>query len=108
MARFHGVIGFASETETAPDVWVGVIARRSYFGDLIRNVRRLQSEAQVNDNVTLSNEISIVADSYALQHFHEIRYAEFNGARWKVTNVELRHPRLVLTLGGISNAKTED
>ena len=103
MAKWFGVVGFAETVETSPDVWVEKITKRSYYGDLLRNTRRLQASDQLNDNITIANEISIVSDPYANQHFHAIRYVEFAGTKWKVSNVEVLYPRLKLTLGGEYN-----
>lgn len=105
MARFFGVIGFAETIETKPGVWVEQITERNYYGDLTRNNRRLQSTDQVNDNVTISNEISIVADPYANENFHSMRYVEFMGTKWKISNVEVQFPRLILTTGGLYNGE---
>lgn len=103
MAKFYGKIGFAETVETAPGVWTENIVDYNYFGDIIRNARRLQSSDQLNDDINISNEISIVADPYANQNFHSMRYVEFMGAKWKITNVEVRYPRLILTVGGVYN-----
>lgn len=103
MAKFYGKIGFAETVETTPGVWKEKIVDYSYFGDIIRNARRLQSSDQLNDDINISNEISIVADPYANQNFHSMRYVEFMGAKWKITNVEVRYPRLILTVGGVYN-----
>lgn len=104
MAKFCGMIGFAETMEIRPGVWDERITEKGpYFGDEVRNTRRLQSADQTNDNVNISNEVSIVADPYANQNFHAMRYAEFMGTRWKITSVEVRYPRLILTLGGVYN-----
>lgn len=104
MAKFFGVIGFNEGTvETSPGVWEQQVVERKYYGDLIRNSRRLQTTDQLNDDINISNEISIVADPYANANFHSIRYVEFMGAKWKVSNVEVQFPRLILTLGGVWN-----
>lgn len=103
MAKFYGAIGFAESVETRPGVHTEQIVERKYFGDLIRNTRRLQSADQLNDNINIANEISIVADPYANEHFYEMRYIEFQGAKWKVSNVEVKFPRLILTVGGLYN-----
>ena len=103
MAKFYGTIGFAETVETTPGVWKEKIVDYSYFGDIIRNARRLQFSDQLNDDINISNEISIVADPYANQNFHSMRYVEFMGAKWKITNVEVRYPRLILTVGGVYN-----
>lgn len=105
MAKWYGVIGFSETVETTPGVYVEQITERHYYGDVIRNSRRLQSSDQLNDDVNVSNEISIVADPYAVQNFHTMRYIEFMGTKWKTTNVEVRYPRLILTVGGVYNGE---
>lgn len=105
MAKFFGEIGFAEYVETAPGVLSEQITERSYYGDLLRNTRRLQAADQVNDNINVSNEISIIADPYANEHFYAMRYVKFMGAKWKVSNVEVQYPRLNLTLGGLYNGE---
>lgn len=104
MAKFYGAIGYATAVKTSSGIWEEEITERIYAGDLGRNTRRLQSGAQVNDNLTIANEISIIADPYAYQNFHAMRYVEFMGTKWKVSNVEVQFPRLILTTGGIYNA----
>lgn len=105
MAKFYGVIGYSETIETEPGVWEDRITERSYQGDLIRNTRRLQSSGGINDDVNISNEISILADPFAYQNFHAMRYVEFMGAKWKVANVEVQYPRLILSLGGVYNGQ---
>ena len=104
MAKWCGVIGYAETLEIEPGVWSEEFTERKYYGDLLRNSRRLQGSQQVNDDITISNQISILADPYAVQHFHAIRYAELFGTKWKVSSVEVQYPRLILELGGIYNA----
>ena len=105
MAKYYGKIGYAELTETTPGVWTEQIVEREYYGDLIRNSRRLQTADKVNDDVNISNQLSIVSDPYAINNFHTMRYAEFMGAKWKITDVEVSYPRLTLTLGGVYNGK---
>ena len=103
MAKYYGKIGYAETVETNPGVWTEQITERSYYGDMIRNTRRLQSAEQVNDDINIANDLSIIADPYAINNFHTMRYAEFMGAKWKISNVEVQYPRLILTLGGLYN-----
>lgn len=103
MAKWFGKIGFSETKETRPGVWEDIITVREYYGDVTRNTRRFQSSENLNDNIVVSNDISIVADPYAIQNFHSIRYIEFMGAKWKINNVEVSYPRLILTLGDIYN-----
>ena len=106
MSKWYGNIGFAAKTEeTEPGYYEEVIVVKPYIGDLIRNTRILQtSNSSTNDSINITNQISIIADPYARDHYYSIRYAEFSGAKWKVTNVDAsQYPRLILTLGGLSN-----
>lgn len=106
MAKFYGMIGFADQVEEAPGVWVDKITVRPYYGDLIRNTRKLQSRDQLNDNIDIANDISIIADPYAVENFHKMRYVEFMGTKWKITSVEVQYPRLILTVGGVWNGES--
>ena len=105
MAKFYGVVGYAETTETAPGGWSEVITERNYSGDVIRNIRRLQSSENLNDDLVINNIISIIADPYAYQNFHTMRYVKWMGVFWKITSVEVQRPRLLLTIGGVYNAK---
>lgn len=103
MAKFYGTIGYAETEETVPGVWVEKITERDYFGDLNRINHRLESSGNVNDNINLSHQISIVSDPYAEEHVHSMRYVKFSGAKWKINSVEVQYPRLILTVGGLYN-----
>lgn len=103
MAKFHGEIGYGESVEKAPGVWEDVITEKLYFGDVIRNSRQLREGEGVNNDLSVGNSISIVADAYANEHFFAIRYIRWAGALWTVSNVEVQSPRLVLRLGGVYN-----
>lgn len=108
MAKFHGVVGYATgeAVEVRPGVWKDNIVERTYFGDVIRNTRTLRDGESVNNDISVDNSISIVADAYARDHFFAIRYVRWQGSPWLVTNVEVQHPRLLLRLGGVYNGPT--
>jgi hypothetical protein len=103
MAKFYGVIGFAETKETAPGVYTDEITEKSYFGDVIRNTKRWQSGDNINDNLIINNLISIVADPFANQNFIFMKYVNWMGTLWKITNIEVQSPRLILTIGGVYN-----
>ena len=108
MAKFFGKIGFANteEVEVKPGIWEENPIERSYYGDVIRNARQLQDDPDTtNRNISLNNDISIVADSYAQENIYAMRYVEFAGSKWKITNAEINYPRIRLTIGGIYNAE---
>ena len=106
MSKFYGVIGFEEFEETRPSTYTPMVVERTYAGDLVRNFRRLESGDGINDDLNLTNEVSIVADPYAVNHFHSIRYVKFHGGYWKVTSVDVAFPRLTLSIGGVYNGPT--
>lgn len=102
--KFFGKVGYVTAaTETAPGVFKEVVVEYEYYGDITRNARDLEQGAKVNSDLSVSNSISILADEYANEHFHAIRYVKWAGAPWTVVNVEVQSPRLLLRLGGIYN-----
>lgn len=103
MAKWYGVIGYADTVEVEPGIWDEHVTERPYYGELIRNTRRLQTTDKVNDDLTISNQISIVSDPYAINNFHAMKYAVLWGTKWKITSVEVQYPRLVLEVGGVYN-----
>lgn len=105
MAKFYGNVGFVKTVETEPGIWEERVTENPYSGDLIRNTSRFQPSGGVNDNISIANNISIVADPYADENFQYMRYVVFMGAKWKITNAEIQYPRIILTLGGVYNGK---
>lgn len=104
MAKYFGEIGYGIHEEVKPGVWESNIVTRRYSGDVLRNSRRFsEGEGSTNDNVTINNEISIVADPFAYQNCQSIRYVEWMGQKWKVTSITVNRPRLILTVGGVYN-----
>lgn len=107
MARFYGEIGYVDEAvETAPGVWENQIVEKSYFGDVLQNKRELQQGLGVNDDLSVQNSISIVADAYAVEHIFAIRYVRWQGALWTVSDVTVQSPRLLLRIGKLYNGPT--
>lgn len=105
MAKFYGPIGFAVSKETKPGIWTSEITERKYYGDVVPTVRISPTADQVNDDLNVTDQISIMADGFATENFHSMRYVEYMGAVWKVTTVRVQRPRLILTLGGAYNGQ---
>ena len=103
MAKFYGEVGYGESVESKPGVWEDVIVERKYYGDVLRNTRRLENGENLNDDLSVSNSISIMADGYAYDHFFAIRYLRWMGIHWTVTDVEVKSPRLILRIGGVYN-----
>lgn len=105
MTKFFGAVGYAETEETSPGVWTERITERNYYGDVVKNKYRSEPSGGVNNDLNISNNISIIADLYANEHFRHIRYVEFMGVKWNVSDVEVQHPRLILILGGVYNGE---
>lgn len=103
MAKFYGKFGYGIPTETAPGVWEDVIVEHEYYGDVLRNTRKSSEGEPINNDLSVGNSISVVADAYANMHFFAIRYVEWAGTLWTVSEVEVQSPRLLLRLGGVYN-----
>lgn len=108
MTRFFGTVGFGKSTEVKMGVWEDVITERKYYGDVIQNSRGLVESTDLNDDISVGNSISILADPYALEHFFAMRFVEWEGALWIVSNVVSQRPRLILRLGGVYNGPRSD
>lgn len=104
--KFYGVIGYAINAEVRPGVYEDVVTEKNYYGDVVRVSRRLQDGEKMNDDLSVGNSISIIADAYANEHFHAIRYVRWAGTLWKVSNIDVESPRLILRLGGVYNGPT--
>lgn len=101
--KFFGTVGYVETMELRPNIYEEVTTERQYYGDVLRNTKRNEGGQNLNDNINVNNLISIVADEYAYGHFFAIRYVIWENSKWKVTNVEVSRPRLILTIGGVYN-----
>lgn len=110
MAKFYGQIGYAEEVESplGSGIYIYEITERNAFGDILQNTRQTQEADKLNDNISLNNRISIVADAYSSTHYFAIRYVRWAGGYWKVSSVSEERPRLVLSLGEVYNGQTAE
>lgn len=108
MSKWAGHVGYGIERQTTDGVWVNEIVERLYYGDMNRVASSSQQGEGLNDDIQLKNDISIIADAYALQNFTLIKYVTIMGVKWKVRSVEVQRPRLLLSIGGVYNGQTPD
>lgn len=102
MSKWYGKIGFTYTGEIEPGVWVdNEVVERPYFGDIISNRWKRQNSGNVNDDINISNQISVLADPYAVNHVSAMTWVEFSGEKWKVTEVDVQYPRLILSIGEV-------
>lgn len=104
MNRFFGKVGYAERVQVRPGRWEDKIIEREFFGELVQKRYRNQSVPdQVHDDIRLNTDVEIIADAYLLENFSKIKYVCYGGGRWMVTGIEVDHPRIRLTLGGLYN-----
>lgn len=103
--KFYGKIGYVTTTEiTNGRFEEQVVAEKDAYGDVVTYRRRLQAESdKQNEDIHLSNTISVLMDPFMQNHFHEIRYVLWQGVRWEASSIELSWPRLNIQLGGVYN-----
>lgn len=106
MAKFSGIVGYAHAEIVAPGVYEDVVTEHSYLGDVVRNSRRLREGDKVNNDITVGNSISIVADEYAYGNIFAMKYVVWMGTRWVISDIEVQSPRLILRLGGVWRGPT--
>ena len=104
MSKFYGKIGFSTPMiETSPGVWEDQVIEKNYYGDMIKKARRWTNGEGLNNDLTISNTLEIVADEYIVDHLTNVRYVVWLGAKWTVTDVSFEFPRMSLTLGEVYN-----
>lgn len=103
--RYYGKVGYAMSIEKAPSVYVNEIVERPYYGDVIKLRSKWSGSEKRNEDLEIGHQLSIVADAFATENFSTIVYAEFMGTLWKVVGIDVEHPRLTLTLGGVYNGE---
>ena len=103
MAKFSGTVGFIDVVETSPGVHVPEVMERPYKGDILRNTQAWQESEHLNDDFNISNRFSIVSDAYAYENYSTIRFIRWMNVAWKVVGVEIKRPRLILTVKGEYN-----
>lgn len=101
MPKCSGVIGYGLSQETDPGIWVDSIIEKKYIGDQVRDNRRIVDKNQINDGFSINNNISIVSNKFMLKNLSVMKYMTFMNSKWKITNVEVKAPRLIITLGDI-------
>lgn len=107
--KFSGKVGFwLKDVETKPGVYKPGIVEKHYTGDVLRNSRRFQQvENQQNENLRITNRLSIISDLYMQKNWGSVKYVSWNGVNWSVSSVDISsYPRVILELGGVYNGKT--
>jgi len=103
MTKFAGLVGYATQEETVPGVWSPVEKPVMMKGDVISQASSVQNDGKVNSDITLNHRVSLIGDAYAFENYYNLKWIELNGMKWEISSVELRRPRLIVTVGGLYN-----
>lgn len=103
MAKYSGLVGYVSQEETAPGVWIPTDKPRKMKGDIIRQSSSVQNDGKVNSDLSLNHRVSLVGDAYAFDNYYKIKWISIHGSKWEVDSVEIQRPRLIVTVGGLWN-----
>ena len=60
MAKWFGKVGYAVTEETEPGIWEETITDREYYGDVISNRFKRQNLGDVNDDINISQIITLI------------------------------------------------
>lgn len=104
--RTSGVIGYGEQQKTAPGVWENVIVEKRYRAEVLKPSVGIEEAGKVNDDLKVGNSLSVVATAYHNAHIFDIQYISWQGKLWKVSNVDVLPPRLVMRLGGLYHGPT--
>lgn len=101
--KFFGTVGFWEEDkEVKPGVYRPVIVEKPYMGDLQRNFRKFDTSSEKqNYDISVSNQVTILADLYMRNNLSSVRYVIWNGQKLSVKNVTIDYPRVTLEIGGV-------
>lgn len=101
MAKYYGMLGFATQVETRPGIWEDAIEERPYKGDVVRSARRYDRSDGLNDDFVVNNTFSIISDAFLYSHIPALRYLEYLGSKFKITSVDIDRPRITISVGGV-------
>jgi len=104
--KFYGPVGFVESVTKRPGVKTNKPIEFLYSGDVLKRSVKYQNGESVNDSITVQQQISILADPYARSHISSLRYVKWMDTAWKVTDISVQYPRIILTLGGAYNGAT--
>ena len=101
--KWYGDIAFNMEVEVERGVFEPKVVPKKFVGDVIKPAWNEQQGEKINEDLRVSNRLSVVADPFIQNNFHKIAYVTYGGAKWTVSGVEqdLNRPRLTLSLGSL-------
>lgn len=94
---------YTEPKEEGSDIFIKKEIEKMYYADVLEFSNKFTSTDKVNDDFTINNKLSIISDLFALDHIGNIAYIQFLGNKWKVKDVTIQYPRLIISIGGLYN-----
>ena len=94
--KFSGEAGFRlKDVEVEPDVFEPKLVSKIIKGGC-RSDRygRQNGDKSTIDNITITNQLSIVANQFLMKHIANLLYVKFQGVKWKVVSYNIKAPRI--------------
>ena len=104
--KYSGNAGFRiTDVEVEPDVFEPQVVVKKVRGDVVtsRYHHDQNGDKSTIDNIRITNQISVVADQFFMNHISNLQYLEHQGGKWKVESFTIKPPRVILDLGGVYN-----
>ena len=94
-------IGVVEPEEVRPGTWVDKTTEIPLAATILRNSSSYQgNQLSVNDTVRLNHRMSVRFSETLLGLSPAVRYVVWRASKWKVTNIDIERPNMILTLGG--------
>lgn len=103
--KWHGMIGFEIQVEVSDDpgkatVWKPQIIPRHYYGEVQRLIKREGGGDKVNNDISFNNQFTIISDLYAQHNAYNMKWIEWMGRKWHITEITIEYPRITINIGG--------
>lgn len=109
--RFYDSVGYSIQEEDPPESGIVVekIVEHKYFGEVLKNGKRNESTSNLIDDISLDNEFSIIADKFARDNFHAMKYIVFYGTKWRISSADASSPpRIRIRVNGVYNGPEQE
>jgi hypothetical protein len=104
MAKTSLTLGFAVQSETAPDVFTAnIYEKTNYPADVLQDQKQWKPGESTNDTLDIMNKFSVLLDDYLMVNLAQLRYVVYGGVKWQVRTLNPKRPRLDISVGGVYN-----
>ena len=100
--RWYGRIGFTVDSDETFGIFEKTTTAKPYYGDVLYLRPRWEARDNSTNNDLVANvQLSVVADDFAIRNSSYMTWAEYMGAKWCITSIEVVFPRILINLGSV-------